>query len=636
MSSANYRPEIDGLRAFAVVPVLIFHLSPTSLPGGYLGVDVFFVISGFLITSILLNQLQGKTFSFRQFWLRRVKRLFPAVAVVLCTTLFVGYFTQFGDEWRSVSRQSVSALTGWANIFMWRHANDYWGESAETMPLLHTWSLSVEEQFYLIFPLALYGLFRLSGGKPAKTMVAITIVSALVSIAGTEWYPAAAFYLLPTRIWELMIGCTLAALLRNNGFEDSLRTRTASILALVAIVISYTLDSQHSVAHSAMACLGTAMFLGTAAAKKNMAGRILSWPPLVLIGKLSFSLYLWHWPVFVIGRQIGDFGPLILIAISLTLALLTYFCVECPTRYMDNRTFGRVFAGLLAITGVALALPFTVARQGIEYTLPEFWSSINLEPTYDLGTFEDYKGDFRTGLILADGNTVEQLDVLVLGDSHALMFFPAIKTAVDNEGLALAFYGADGGTCPFFVGDDDISNFGKGWPPQQRREFDSCRKDFIVKHKPSLIFVCGNWTHYVQLFGKEQFSSHLANIVQAGAKSAFVFVGQPPILPFGSAGFSSGTLDLPPLRGFREDSDKSANRIEAHRLISSLCEKQSNCQFVATEKFFEGPLGIRFRDGQQLFYKDDDHLSVAGALQCVDAFKQSLSGKTQSGGAFLR
>lgn len=625
VSTRDYRPEIDGLRAVAVIPVLVFHLSPKSLPGGYLGVDVFFVISGYLITAILLRQLECEGFRFKDFWLRRIKRLFPAVAAVLSLTLFAGYFTLFADEWQSLSRQTISVLTGCANLYMWKHANNYWGESAESMPLLHTWSLSVEEQFYLIFPLILCALFRICRGTPVRAMLAITIVSAIAAGAGMSRYPAASFYLLPTRIWELMTGCTLAALFPLRGSSCSLRNQVVSSLAFAAIIVAYTIDSRYSPLYSGVACLAAAIWLCTASATDQVTGNWLSSPPFVLIGKISFSLYLWHWPVFVIGRKIGEFGPLSLFSVSVTLAFLTYYCVERPTRYMANRIFGKTMVGLLVMLGVAVAMPFSVKRPGIEYTIPEYWSNINLEPGNHVGKIDGYEGDFRTGLILGDRSSLGRLDILVIGDSHSIMFFPAVKKAADSNRLSLAFYGADGGTCPFFVSDTDTSLSGKGWNPEQRVEFDDCRRRFLARYEPSTILVCGRWEYYLQLFGEQKFGSKLEELVRAAPASRFIFVGQPPVLPFGSEGFTAGRLDYPLLRGFKEDAEISTSRTRAHSLLNSFCNEYPTCEFVSTEEIFEGTLGIRFRDGVELYYKDDDHLSVSGALQCVGVFDKCFN-----------
>ena len=160
MSAIKYRPEVDGLRAVAVIPVVLFHLGASWIPGGFLGVDVFFVISGFLITSIILKEQAAGTFTFSGFWMRRVRRIMPAMLTMLIATSVAGYFLMFGPSWKSLGNQVFSALGLYANIEMWMLSGNYWGPAAESAPLLHTWSLSVEEQFYLFYPLLLLILLK--------------------------------------------------------------------------------------------------------------------------------------------------------------------------------------------------------------------------------------------------------------------------------------------------------------------------------------------------------------------------------------------------------------------------------------------------------------------------------------------
>ncbi|MED5419167.1 MAG: acyltransferase, partial [Verrucomicrobiota bacterium] len=210
MASLTYRSEIDGLRAVAVLAVVFYHLGPTFLPGGFVGVDVFFVISGFLITSIILRESADRTFTLKNFWMRRIRRLFPALAVVLLATLAAGSLILYQKEWSSLGAQLFAVLILLANFHLHIETGNYWGPTAEDVPLLHTWSLAVEEQFYLLFPLLLLLLLRL--GK--RSIIPLLSLGALASLAHgilvTNTTPSYAFYLLPTRAWELLAGCLLA------------------------------------------------------------------------------------------------------------------------------------------------------------------------------------------------------------------------------------------------------------------------------------------------------------------------------------------------------------------------------------------------------------------------------------------
>jgi peptidoglycan/LPS O-acetylase OafA/YrhL len=200
MRAITYRPEIDGLRAVAVIPVVLFHLNRELLPGGYIGVDVFFVISGFLITSIILNEYERGDFSFSRFWLRRVRRILPALIVMVIVTLVAGRLILYAPDINNLGTQGIAALLSFANISHWLTAGNYWGHTAESSPLLHTWSLSVEEQFYLIFPLLLILTLKYLHARLAFTFLFMSMLSVLLFFYGTQTHPSSTFYLLPTKV----------------------------------------------------------------------------------------------------------------------------------------------------------------------------------------------------------------------------------------------------------------------------------------------------------------------------------------------------------------------------------------------------------------------------------------------------
>lgn len=633
----GHRSDVDGLRAIAVIAVIVFHLAPQSLPGGYLGVDVFFVISGFLITSNILKQIETSTFGFRTFWIRRIKRLFPAMAAVLITSLCLGYFILFGDEWKSLAYQTISVLCGSSNIWMWRTANNYWGEAATSMPLLHTWSLGVEEQFYVLFPMVLFVLLavmKLSRRSRLASLVTMLIASLALWVLGTQLFPSAAFYLLPTRAWQILLGSVLATGTFGTQFLTARWRRSIAGIGFGCIVVSLfaVWESHLSRNIGAIAsCLGTAGVLRYGSSGKGITGRVLTFPVAVFLGKISYSWYLWHWPVIVFSKHLGLYSSLLQFVASLLLGTVSYFWIERPTRYLPNPKFFKLFAALFAFLVLSTAMPFWVKRRGIEYALPTFYSSINLEPLYDLGTFEGFKGNYQEGLILADVRNIEKLDVLLIGDSHSLMFFPAIKSACDARNLTLGFYGADGGTAPFFVDEDNPADFhAGGWSAEQRVEFDKFRRTFLNRFRPTRIFVCGNWASYLSRFGPDRFDMKVKNLIDSSRDSTWLFVGQPPVLPFGSGGFQSGMLDVPRWRAFTEDKQSNSARISANKLLLEFSNTLPRCRFVKTEDRFSGRTGIRFIDGEHLFYKDDDHLSVDGAMRCRDLFLHELSAETAS------
>jgi peptidoglycan/LPS O-acetylase OafA/YrhL len=363
----GYRPEIDGLRAWAVIAVILYHARLGS-PGGFVGVDVFFVISGYLITSLLLEDLKKGRLNLLAFWERRIRRLFPAVVVVTLTTLVAGWFFLLPVDYGDLAQSVFSQMLLSSNFFFWKNTN-YFDGVADLKPLLHTWSLSVEEQFYLLYPFALILLSRV-GRKFAVASVAILFsIELALSVYGGTHHPFAAFYLLPFRAWELGLGATLAAT-RGKTHGPVWFNETLSTLGLASIL--YVVFFSKSISAPGIAvipvCLGTGVFIYANTANLTLVGKFLCWRPFVFIGLISYSLYLWHWPVLVFANY-WALGPLslpvriLLVVSSLVLAMASWKFVETP--------FRRAFPGrkrlLIAASIVAFAfLMLSVAIQKLD------------------------------------------------------------------------------------------------------------------------------------------------------------------------------------------------------------------------------------------------------------------------------
>jgi peptidoglycan/LPS O-acetylase OafA/YrhL len=299
----QYRPAIDGLRAVAVLAVCIFHLKHRWLPGGFVGVDIFFVISGYLITSILLREYEHNSFSLGKFYQRRIARLFPAFFTVALVTLIGAFFLYSDQDLASAGANLAAASLSVANLkFMFQ--GNYFVLSPDAQPFLHYWSLSVEEQFYLLFPVTLLLLYLKA--KRHKTLVLAILcgTSLLACVALTHTKPDWAFYLLPTRAWELLAGSILANVANTANTQTQARRQLwASLqlagLAIVAISLFAINESSTFPGYLAMLpVLGTACVLGPYKLPNGLAEKLLSWRPMVFIGRMSYSLYLWHWPIF--------------------------------------------------------------------------------------------------------------------------------------------------------------------------------------------------------------------------------------------------------------------------------------------------------------------------------------------------
>ena len=374
----KYRREIDGLRTVAVGSVVLFHAGMPGFAGGYVGVDVFFVISGFLITTILLGDLEAGRFSVLTFYERRARRILPALSlVVLCTALAGALLMsphQIGELAESVAATALFA----ANVYFWR-STDYFGTAAEEKPLLHMWSLAVEEQFYILFPLLLLVLWRWRPNRLQLWFMALAALSLALAEAGWRLKPWANFYLPAGRAWELLAGAMIAARLRGAAPEPSAAGRVLAPLGLALVIASIALIGEGTPYPSlwtAIPVAGTALLIRYAG-PQDLAGRLLGLRPMVFVGLLSYSIYLWHQPLLAFAR-IELIGPpplpaaLGLMALSVPLAWLSWRFVERPFRTSPARggfsrpaifaMSGAAIGGMTAL-GVAVALsPQTVER----------------------------------------------------------------------------------------------------------------------------------------------------------------------------------------------------------------------------------------------------------------------------------
>jgi peptidoglycan/LPS O-acetylase OafA/YrhL len=380
-----YRPDIDGLRAVAILAVLGFHALPRFVPGGFVGVDVFFVISGFLITSLIMEDLRAGQFSFLGFYERRVRRLFPALVVVLLATWLLGVLTLLPVELTALGKHILAAAAFAANILNFAEAG-YFDAPAIAKPLLHMWSLGVEEQFYLLFPVLLVALWRYS--RAWLLLALVGLASFVLNVATIHDHPDFSFYLPLTRFWEFVAGALLATGLRpayagRLSFPEALKPpfRNAMAIAgagLIALSIAITTHQAFPGWKAILPVAGTAMLI--AAGQGAWINRkVLANPTMVFIGLISYPLYLWHWPLIVTGRTIMRGMPnpherttaLIAVALAVVLAIVTYRYIETPIRRRQG-FFARPRTALLAggLAATALLGLVTVQSQGFLFTYP--------------------------------------------------------------------------------------------------------------------------------------------------------------------------------------------------------------------------------------------------------------------------
>ena len=366
----EYRREIDGLRGLAVISVIFFHAGFQSFSGGFIGVDVFFVISGYLITSIIANEIESGSFSFSSFYERRVRRIIPALFFVIASCLPFAWFWLMPDDLKNFSQSLIGVTTFLANIFFWK-TTDYFDTATDLKPLIHTWSLAVEEQYYFIFPILLIFIWRFDKIKIFLLLSTIALLSLTYTEYIIERNPETAFYLLPSRAWELLAGSIVALLLKykNQWFMKNNGSEIGSLLGLIFIIYSIIVFNNKTPFPGVYALFPTigACLIILFARPSTFIGNLLSHRLFVGIGLISYSAYLWHQPLFSFYRHINTETPekIILGILSLATLFLAFFTwkfIEIPFRNRKkfNRksiyiffTFGTLIFILLGLTGSA-------------------------------------------------------------------------------------------------------------------------------------------------------------------------------------------------------------------------------------------------------------------------------------------
>ncbi len=458
-----YRPEIDGLRAIAVLAVIAFHARASFLPGGFAGVDVFFVISGFLITGIIVNALEKGSFSFAEFYTRRIKRLFPAYITVALITLALSSYLLIPNDYIFYTTSLAASWAFLSNVFFSMLSWGYFGQRTEEFPLLHTWSLSVEEQFYFLFPVLMIVLYRYGRKHTVTALVLIGAFFVTISHLNTEQVKS--YFLLTSRAHELIIGALTFFTVRRLPTPSG---RLAAMLTLIGMTLMFgtfvllNKELPFPGFNSLFPCIGAALVI-YASQTRTAISSFLKTKPLVAIGLISYSLYLWHWPVFSFlkYRQIELTLPVIIAAVTLSflLAFLTWKYIENPVRRHHGLQFKKAFMGLYALPAAAfmsIGLYSYVtegAPQRFSDELRDLISSYSFERDLTRSCSvraEDYNA--ITLDYLLKHCTFGDLDqskarVLLIGDSHAHHFKPFVEQLARHASMK-SVYHVQGGCFP--------------------------------------------------------------------------------------------------------------------------------------------------------------------------------------------
>ena len=550
----EYRSDIDGLRAVAVASVVLYHAGVPFLPGGFVGVDVFFVISGYLITRIIARDIADGRFSLLTFYERRTRRIFPALFAMLGASFLTAALIQLPGEFAEFGQGLAAATLFVSNLFFWQTA-DYFGGPAHLKSLLHTWSLAVEEQFYIVFPLLLLAIARWGRQNWLVWLVPLTLLSLAASVWAASAKPNAAFYLLPSRFWELAVGALLA-LGVVPAFAQRRTRAAAAVLGLVLIAGSVVFFSSAMVFPGLAAlipCFGAALVIhaGSKGCCGTLVGRFLSLRPIVFLGLISYSLYLWHWPVLVFARQWrGEVLPAHeaggLVALSVVLAVLSWRFIEKPFR--DKRVAA---ARTPLLRGAALAMASMIAvgvfadRSGGWPARHEGYAPPQISGLDEMGLStcflkEDQPPESWAGLDNCRTGAARKPTVFLWGDSFAAHLAPGLRQEAGDV-VDVVQYTAGG--CPPLPGVTIANRL-------HCRAFNDRALELVAELKPDVVLVSARWDMYLpRVVRDDDVAATLARLDHLGVR--VVVVGDSPTFDFASPYdfvFRSGRseVSLPP------------------------------------------------------------------------------------------
>lgn len=642
-----YRPEIDGLRAVAVVAVVLFHAG-LGCPGGFVGVDVFFVISGFLISSLIWKELDSGSFSFGRFWERRARRIVPAMVVVTIAVLCAGWFFLLPLDLRSLGRAAASQSSFAANIHYWLDSG-YFAVDANEKPLLHTWSLAVEEQFYLIVPVWLFVTYSYPRFRRRNALLLILATLATISFAlsvyGVAHHPSATFYLLPTRAWELLLGSIVALLPSIQAPAVLLEILVTLGTSLVVLpIFLYTSTTPFPGVAALLPCAGTALFIFASGlggeSRRTAVASVLSLRPVVFLGLISYSLYLWHWPPLAFSNYLY-FQPLTL-ANRLSMVILGFLASVLSWKYVETpfrqRKLGDSRKSIFTLAGFGLLIVFLagfvcVVEDGFTGRFSSRLEEI-ANARLDFAFSNDLtERDLHAGNLVDLGvSSSRRPTIFVWGDSHAMAALPALDAFLMEKGLK--------GLAATHSSTPPVLNWFKVLPSSLGKDSIAYNRAVLCvirqRRIPEVILIA-NWAGYAnEPESARIFNQALLNTVrrlrQIGARP-WIFLDVP-----------SQTFDVPRALARAQITHENVSsrtsipsvRNELERYdpgIIAALRRAGALVLDPKPRFLNHTLGRYIIEDQGVvLYRDDSHLTTAGAKRILlPFFRESLRVVDDSG-----
>ncbi len=580
MAIIKYRPAIDGLRTVAVLSVFLFHLHRKWMPGGFVGVDVFFVVSGFLITSIIHGECVEGRFSLARFYQRRISRIFPAFFVVALFTFVAALFVYLARDIARCGANLAAATLSVANLGLIRQGN-YFETQPDSQPFVHYWSLSVEEQFYMIFPVSIMLLHRFARRSLVPVLALVLAASFVAGVVLTRTHPVWAFYLLPTRGWELLAGALLAVVATSNQPRHARLWDALAIAGLAMVVASFFVIHEGPAFPGWIAMLpvlGIVLVIGPNSGSGGIVERFLALPLMTFIGRISYSLYLWHWPVF----SFVDYGwyeaPAwqrlgAKLVLSFAAAIACYVFIEKPARQYLNQHKVRKLA--------FAALPVVVTIFAVV--------GLHAHRTYFVSSSAAAAAD--GGVVIGAERTAGS--IALVGDSNGSMYGTGLRQIADELCYKLVVLSIPAAS-PLPRSDG-----------KQNQLWNDILAE-VKKNKPTAVVLVCDWQ--MRLHGSEQ-PLRLAIRALGPYTQKIILITKPPVLPPRATREAIRNGSRPP---FLEDAGVHGRRQRLNQLIKRLASDK--VAVLDVEPLFELPDGsVRWKDNRgRLLYFDCRHLSPYG------------------------
>ncbi len=609
----KYRADIDGLRSLAVIPVLFYHVGVAGFPGGFVGVDIFFVISGYLICGMIDGDLRKGSFSLGNFYKRRILRILPALFAMFLVTSALAYVYCLPVELEDYSKSLASAAGSVSNLYFAGTAG-YFDAPAETKPLLHTWSLGVEEQFYLIVPLLMLFAYRVLPKRAGLLLASAAALSFAAAVAVSYRNTTFVFYLTPFRAWELALGALLSIkVIPAPQTESGKNTCGAIGLLIVLGAIFLGSSSAPLLLMTSLAAIGAVLVIASSEHGVSAVGRLLSLRPVVFVGLISYSLYLWHWPLIVFQRTDGFLpGPsgattkLTLVAVSIGIAWLSWKFVESPFRSKAGDTSRKAVFGIAssAMASVMALCGLVLIAGGVPFRFPERVVSIAAYLGYDPSAA------FRSGRCYLATNR-QQLDVagclqldprrpnyLLVGDSHAAHLWLGLSFAMPEVNIMQATASA----CRPAVKPVSLLDT-RACPKLMQFIFN----DFLVNNKVDRILLSASW--------KDEDMPALADTIETLKSRGFDVAVLGPIVEYDSAlprlladeilrndPSIAGALRTPGIR----ERDRAMRRMVTAKGATYLSVYDAVCRKGHCDEFAGGDIPLQF---------DAGHLTAEGSVE---------------------